>query len=622
MKQRRSLRLYVLILVSFFSIVPLVTVATFALFQLDSTLRGRLRSDLETKRKRAFDELTVLQRQLYDSTVKLSRDPQIPFAVATRGVENLKTLIDRKSSQIFSEELTIFSSSGRALMLRKGKKITSGGGAEILDQKRLQDIATKRYTSNADFKVKGKRSTLSIVSSAAIESSSGSFVGVIQEKISLNLYLDSLKKVVGADYIVADPKGRILSATQRALNSLEGQTIVGLSGGQSHFHKLNGKNFLVAADSLEFNDKRLLLLTFDDVTETVLRIQQFQRSLFLIILILLLLIIGLTFWTGYIFVKPLENLVSAANRFRETGTPVKVVTNNQTEIGALVQSFNELSFHVFQVQEELRLKLAQLEGANAQIKETQSQLIQSAKMASLGQLVAGVAHELNNPIGFIFANMVHLKEYSDSLFQLLDKFQKDSKYSEEFEAVDYDFIRQDLPKLISSCQDGAQRTKDIVLGLRNFSRLDEAEKKEININESVQTTLDLLKAEIKGRIKVTTHFSELPLIEVYASQINQVLMNILSNACQAIEGKGTIEVRTRSNASEIVIEIKDSGIGMTDEQIAKIFDPFYTTKPIGQGTGLGLSISHGIVEKHGGSISVESKPTKGTTFKVKLPRFR
>jgi two-component system, NtrC family, sensor kinase len=240
-------------------------------------------------------------------------------------------------------------------------------------------------------------------------------------------------------------------------------------------------------------------------------------------------------------------------------------------------------------------------------------------------LVAGIAHELNNPIGFIYSNMTHLRTYTDKLIALADTAQKHpEKIEEKINEVDLEDIREDLPKLISSCEDGARRTRDIVLGLRNFSRLEEAKLKEIDIGESIDNTLNLLSGEIKNRIQVMKDYGSLPPVNCFASQINQVFMNILSNAIQAIEGKGNIwitakKVKATGGDDFVHISFQDSGKGMTTQVMEKIFDPFFSTKGVGQGTGLGLSISYGILQTHGGDIQVKSQIGIGTEFIVKIP---
>src|SRR6185312_15702874 len=198
--------------------------------------------------------------------------------------------------------------------------------------------------------------------------------------------------------------------------------------------------------------------------------------------------------------------------------------------GLLAEGFNDLSRRTFESQKALKDKIQELEKANNEIRDTQAKLVHTAKMASLGQLVAGVAHELNNPIGFIYSNMSHLRDYSQKLVHLINVAEKSpAELKKEKEKADLAYIEKDLPKLISSCEDGARRTRDIVLGLRNFSRLEEAQLKEVDLSEAIDNTLNLLSGEIKNRIQIHKTYEPTPQILGYVSQINQVIMNILSN---------------------------------------------------------------------------------------------
>ena len=322
--------------------------------------------------------------------------------------------------------------------------------------------------------------------------------------------------------------------------------------------------------------------------------------------------------------KPLNDLVEAIGSMQSSDKPVEIPMKSDTEIGLLTESFNQMSRNVAQAKTDLRKKIAELEATNSELRETQARLVHSSKMISLGQLVAGVAHELNNPIGFIYSNMSHLREYSDKLIQLAEAVEQNpGSIAELKEKLDIEYIKQDLPKLITSCEDGARRTRDIVLGLRNFSRLDESQLKEVNLHEGIDDTLNLLAGEVKNRIQVIKEYGEIPLVTCYASQINQVFMNILSNSVQAIDGTGNIWITTKlvsqAEGEMVQISFQDSGKGMTAQVMENIFDPFFSTKGVGQGTGLGLSISYGIIENHGGQIQVKSQVGIGTEFIITLP---
>ncbi|BAT56031.1 two-component sensor histidine kinase [Nostoc sp. NIES-3756] len=275
-----------------------------------------------------------------------------------------------------------------------------------------------------------------------------------------------------------------------------------------------------------------------------------------------------------------------------------------------------------------------------QLQQAQSQLVQHEKMSSLGQLVAGVAHEINNPVNFIHGNISHAKEYIQDILQLLNLYQEhyphaDQEIQDFTEEIDIDFIIDDLQKILTSMNMGTNRIREIVLSLRNFSRLDEAEKKLVDIHEGIENTLLILHHRWKNSgiglgISIIKEYSEIPLIDCYPGQLNQVFMNIITNAIDALEesvvhGKiahnPQIHIHTELLDSKFAsIRIADNGVGMTEEIRNRLFDPFFTTKPVGKGTGLGLSISYQIiVEKHGGTLRCLSEPGKGTEFWIQIP---
>jgi signal transduction histidine kinase len=233
--------------------------------------------------------------------------------------------------------------------------------------------------------------------------------------------------------------------------------------------------------------------------------------------------------------------------------------------------------------------------------------MQSEKMRSLGQLVAGVAHELNNPIGFVHANLQLLSGYIEKLVVA------------QLDGGDVERPRDAITRLLSRSREGTERVKKIVQDLRTFSRMDQAELADTDLNAELRRTLGLMEARFKDGIRLDTDFGELPRVRCYPAQLNQVFMNLLMNACDALGTGGTVSVRTRATPGGVELDFEDSGPGIAQHVRERIFEPFFTTKPVGQGTGLGLSISHGIVERHGGRLTVDCPPEGGTVFRVELP---
>lgn len=281
------------------------------------------------------------------------------------------------------------------------------------------------------------------------------------------------------------------------------------------------------------------------------------------------------------------------------------------------------------LEKKVEERTKELEQANQKLKETQTMMVHSEKMRSLGELVAGIAHEINNPINFIYGNIMILDNYQKDLLALIDKYalQESSmnpdavKEINDFkQTIDLDFLKDDIADLIRSCLEGVERTKNIILDLKNFSRMDEMVFSECNIPKEIDTTLNILNNKIKNRIVVHKDYEEnLPKIEAYGGQINQVFMNILDNAQGAIKGTGDIFISAKKEGENIKIEFRDTGCGIKKENLNKIFEPFFTTKPVGQGTGLGMSIAYRVIEAHNGKISVESEQGVGTKVTILLP---
>jgi signal transduction histidine kinase len=264
------------------------------------------------------------------------------------------------------------------------------------------------------------------------------------------------------------------------------------------------------------------------------------------------------------------------------------------------------------------------------LKQAQSQLIQSEKMASVGILTAGIAHELNNPINFMSGNVFPLQQDLKEVFSVIERYDEAIRLNklenyfsdvEQYkENMEFSFLIKEIYSLLKGIEEGAKRSGEIIKGLRSFSRLDDEMCQFYDIHEGIDSTLVLLQNKIKDKITVRKDYGEFDGLECFPSKLNQVIMNIITNSIQAMDGEGELFIQTVSSAIGVKIIIKDNGKGMTPEVKEHIFDPFFTTKEVGQGTGLGLSLSYGIIERHNGNIDVISEPGKGTEFIISLPR--
>lgn len=258
-----------------------------------------------------------------------------------------------------------------------------------------------------------------------------------------------------------------------------------------------------------------------------------------------------------------------------------------------------------------------------QLAELTEQLVRSEKLASIGQLAAGVAHEINNPIGYVASNLAVLKDYTNSLTLLVQRLSEQLPPAQSQllkSQFDFDYICEDLPNLLQQSEQGLQRVIEIIRDLKDFSHIDQAEFVMADLQQGILSTLNIVANEIKYKAEVVKQFVELPPVFCIPSQLNQVLLNLLVNAAQAIVDRGIITISTGCDAQWVWFSVADTGPGIAAEQLEQIFQPFYTTKPKGQGTGLGLALSRSIVEKHKGLLEVQSTPGAGSCFTVKIPR--
>lgn len=355
----------------------------------------------------------------------------------------------------------------------------------------------------------------------------------------------------------------------------------------------------------------------------------------LIVLVGLFVLIGLisSYLMSKIVIKPINILIKSVSKLAKGDLTERLHDSQYEEINKLVESYNSMANALQKLysslESEVEERTEQLKDAYKDLQNAQAMMVHSEKMKSLGEMVAGITHEINNPINFIYGNLTHLKKYSGDLIDVIDKYgeydwELSSAHKNEVMAMkkemDYTFLKEDLPELIKSCQEGADRAKNIILDLKNFSRMEEAVLSNVDLKKEINTTIGILQSKFKQRIKIHKRFEDnLPAVEAYGGQINQVFMNILDNASYAIKETGNVWIDVKKSGENVVISFKDDGCGMEEKTIKKIFDPFFTTKPIGHGTGLGMSISYKVIKKHGGDIKIQSKVGEGTIFTITLP---
>jgi len=365
-----------------------------------------------------------------------------------------------------------------------------------------------------------------------------------------------------------------------------------------------------------------------DADQSFHKTRNIVRVLFLVTLAMSIFMAGgLVRW----ITVPMRQLAEASESVATGNLDVHVDMDSTDEIGQLAGAFNRMTGSLAEARDRIVKQQGELEAANetlgqknsdleeamAQLKEAQQQLVMSEKMASLGNLVAGVAHEINNPVGAV-------RSAADTSVRSVDIVRKQLEASDDIDTLRADKRFQTALEILGSNNDitvtASERITTIVQSLKNFARLDESEFQEADIHEGLDSTLTLLHHEIKRRIEVVKEYGDdIPRIQCYPNQLNQVFMNLLSNASHAIDGEGRITIRTRAAGDNVVIELEDTGRGISKENVAKVFDPGFTTKGVGVGTGLGLSITYNIVQKHNGRIEVESEPGRGTTMRLTFP---
>ncbi|MBX2996192.1 MAG: HAMP domain-containing protein [Bdellovibrionaceae bacterium] len=632
-KPSRSLRTILIVWFLLFSVVPLAFVTGYSVFKYEKAIDHELSQRLAGNGREVSVILTDFKTTLQQRRDRYLADPGLVYHLSTGDGTALRSLATTWIRSDLATSLTFFTRTGR--MITSVFKDERGevrdfnpaaGSALYLSKQNIEKLKNVKEYSFAEHAPNQK---LSLITFTKVVGKSGRVVGYLEQLIDLDKnFLEKLQERMKLELIFLKAGGQVTVGTHPdfALYKKEFfQEKLDKTSPEFFELHLRGEPYGFIFYPLQWGNTDFFIAMGASKGEAIAVLKNVNYAFYTVVGAIILLLIITILFTSNAVLKPLNDLLEAIQNMQQSDQPVEIPIKSETEIGLLAESFNLMSRNVSKARTDLKAKINELEKANQELRETQSRLVHSSKMVSLGQLVAGVAHELNNPIGFIYSNMSHLSDYAGRLIKLAEAAERNPQsVGKLIQEYDLEYIKKDLPKLISSCEDGARRTRDIVLGLRNFSRLEEAKLKEIDLHEALDNTLNLLAGELKNRVQIHRQYGSLPLVSCFASQINQVFMNILSNAAQAIETNGNIWIATKTFTSSggkpmVQVSIQDSGKGMTAQIIEKIFDPFFSTKGVGQGTGLGLSISYGIVQNHGGDIQVKSQVGIGTEFIVTIP---
>jgi len=620
-----------------FSVVPLAGMTGYSLVKYEQALDNELSTRLIGNARELTVILDEFQRSLVTESHQISSDRAMLYYMSSNNISQGREALKRWFKSAVAHRIFVFNrDAGLVMALYKDERgqvqrreNLETGVIELNESllkamnNRQEMLLVNMGSQTTANRARPRATYMELSVFTKVQAANGKLLGYVEQALSVDeTLLQSIRKRLNAEIFFFQPGKPLVVATHDDLGLYKADTFSPhLKEGGFFELNIRANPYRLMLRELKWGDTPFVLGLGASKSAAMAVLKNVNMAFFYVAGTIIVFLIVLSFIASRILLTPIYDMLAAIQKADFDKGLLQVPADNDTELGLLAEAFNEMSSRTFDSQKALKGKIQELESANSQIREAQTQLVHAAKMASLGQLVAGVAHELNNPIGFIYSNMAHLREYTQKLMHLVSVAEHEpEKLDKEVKRADLDYISKDLPKLISSCEDGARRTRDIVLGLRNFSRLEEAQMKRVNIHEGIDNTLQLLAGELKNRITVTKNFATLPRINCFPSQLNQVFMNVLSNAAQAIEGQGEIQITTRNlNEERVEISIRDSGKGMSRATMEKIFDPFFTTKGVGLGTGLGLSISYGVVQKHGGEILVSSTPGKGTEFRIQLP---
>lgn len=625
-KKYISLRTLFLRWLLLFSVIPLIFVAVIFSYQFKTAVQDEIFERLLVYSQQIQDLFAEYESYATDRLDDVVADNEILYYLKTQSSELLQKSLERFVESELPSAYVVYDQNGQQVV-RVASNSKAQTGPLKLSRTILERLDEKDRQAHAYYFSTNKEMFLNLSVVRKLKDENLKWQGYVEKIILVDEEIvNQIKKKFGLDVIFLGPKGEVFLSSISESQLPQEKFSKDFLKGNNHFFDLSveGTTFGFISTAVSWGSRDFLIAIGAKKTNLTRGVSQLMYILLGAVILLLLCLALFSYLFTHQVIRPLAQLVQSMRTMHEFNEPVMIEHKTNTEIGLLADNFNELSQKVYKYQGDLENKVVALEQANQNVQQAQNQLIQSAKLASIGQLVAGVAHELNNPIGFIYSNMQHLREYTNGLTAMVSELSQKVESADKIKKkYDFDFIAKDLPKLIASCEEGARRTKDIVNGLRTFSRSSDKDHKKFSIPDCLDSTLDLLiGATKKDSVKLTKKYAEfIPLMEGNPNQISQVFMNILSNAYQAVSAKGLVEITVDYDSikEQIFVKIKDNGSGIAPEHLTQIFDPFFTTKDVGQGTGLGLSISYGIIKSHGGEILVQSEPGQGTEFTIELP---
>ncbi|RUS98052.1 hypothetical protein DSM106972_082710 [Dulcicalothrix desertica PCC 7102] len=602
---------------------------------------GFMKSYLQQEQQRETEDFTVLvsqdlqqKQELLQLQARWVADKNgLSQAITSENQTSLVQTLLPIQAALQLDLIKVVATDGTVLADLRQAEITQ---AKLLDTKISREASMGIEQSNVVFSL--EQAPALLVGSISVKSDEKILGGVIVGTAITDNYL---KKIRGnAKFEIVALRGSQVIAS----------TLPGTRKAKWQLPQPQSSPTLVKVGTQEYFAKTTLLNANQDaeaqiaLLTSVTSLKETEQRLWVSIGGFCLLASGIAFlvgiWISRWLRRRIQALTIATQALASGDLTTRIPVESSDEVGILAQGFNYMAEQLTSRDKKIYQQMQEIEATLQKLKQTQAQLIQSEKMSSLGQMVAGIAHEINNPNSFIRGNLTHARGYNQDILNLLSLYRENypnpcETILENIETIELDFIVEDLSKIFSSMETGCDRITDIVLSLRNFSRLDEADFKCVDIYEGIESTLMIIKNRLKQQpkrdeIEIVKSYDNLPSIECYPGELNQVFLNILNNAIdifddgvgsEAVIRKPQIHIYTQFLSPEqIAICIKDNGRGMGEEVASKVFDPFFTTKPVGKGTGLGLSTCYQIiVEQHYGKISCYSQVGKGTEFRIEIP---